>query len=1638
MSNLNRQVLHDESRIGMNKAESAKMTIKNINPNVEVEVIKEKITVDNIHRIASEASIIFDMLDGVEDKFILSSYAKERGIPHIISAMIDLNGYSAFFYSPETPCFHCVFDKDKLSKLLEGTSRNKNYEKKSLAVTSPSLFMSTGYAVNEALKYILGIGSLSFNKFLYFNSRGDTEFISSDSYISMTYLFTENFKSHSLEQGFDWDKGWRGKNLEELIIKKNPECNNCGPDSNNSIFPYKIEKYKINNFINSSVTNQSEKRKISDTEYNNVVAVYLDPGKDFIISALSIWKSRKSLLFINPNWESNKIIKTLHHSKINLIISNTLYIKQLKEFLIHVNHDIQILNCNKINKNYLKNETTNNLNYNAYISLILNNNKLEFKTLSNNELFLNILEGKTEKEDNILNEIISNFNDILNTKTIETSNKDDEIIGNELRSYLGEYLPEYMIPAKFIPINNIPLTANGKIDSKKLKEIESSYKQNFNSQQATTKLEKDLLQIWIEVIGNNNISINDSFYAVGGDSIKAIQIANRTEDLGFNLEVSDILKNPRLVDIISIIQKQSINNIYSPTVGKVPLSPIQSFYLTKDKNYSKQFNILLSIVNKDRFDINVLRKSWNIIIKYHDILRTTFNVENDGSIIQYVQDMDFIPEIEIVNLKGQEEQLQQFTRKVNTIQKSINIANRELVKLVLFDLDKEDKLIFIIHHIIFDQASINILLNDFNIVYNEIKNGAEGSLPSKTNSYKDWCEHLYEYAHSNLINNEISYWEQVLMSYTKIIPKDYNYNINLVKDIRSVSFKIEKKETDLLLKNTNNRLGTNVLNVLLINFGLTLYEIFNLNETIIFLEHHGRGSTFSNIKLDRTIGWFSNIYPIIIDNIGNIEERIEKLKNHFTSIPNEGIGYGILKYLKQNIDESNNILKVNPQVIFNYSGELSDNNLESNLQNVIEQYEDTISPELERFAEIEISVKIVNNELNCKIYFNQKQYKNETIQNISDIYFKNLINTINILSDDNLNTFTYKKLSPDQIKNISSQFKVEDIYELSSMQEYMLYSNICDLSSKVNFLQFSYFLNEEIDKSKLQESLEILFRRHDILRTVFIYENLPEPLQIVIKDRIPQINFVDLRNVKNREDEIKEFLKNDKDKPFDLQKDILFRISLLQLGESNHLIIWSINHILFDGWSKNILIAEFYEIYKSKIEKESIQLKPVIPYKNYIKWIKSQDVNSAKIYWRNYLANFNQLSTIPTNKILISKQYENESYTLELDALLFNKLKSIASQFELTLNNVIQTCWGIVLCKYSNKKDIVFGNAVSGKPAKLKGIENMIGLFTNTVPLRLNISTETSFVEISQKVKNNFIDTEGYQYYPLNMIIEESHLNLKLFDHIIVYQNSPIYLNSVNNIKDKSFNEVPDLFGQSNYNLNVFINQSNSINIRFQYNSNYYSELFIKRLMDHLVLVFEEVTKDPFIKIDSIEFFTDDEKKTLHNKFYILEKHIRDFSGITDVTVLENYHQKIYAFLVCDETISTLQLRKHLRKYTQINFSMEFVILNSIPLCSDGNVDKEYLIKNYASENAITIKLPGSEIEKTIAEIWKSVLSIKEVYLNNTFIEVGGNSILVPKVINLIKKELEIEPDISDFFNQSLAQFSKKIEQKIKSVEKFN
>ncbi|HLP44988.1 MAG TPA: amino acid adenylation domain-containing protein, partial [Candidatus Kapabacteria bacterium] len=1047
----------------------------------------------------------------------------------------------------------------------------------------------------------------------------------------------------------------------------------------------------------------------------------------------------------------------------------------------------------------------------------------------------------------------------------------------EIREFLSRQLPDYMIPSYFIEIEKIPLNANGKLERRALPAPEMiNLREEDEYIPPVSAIEKILVEIWEKVLGRQHIGIDENFFMIGGDSIKAIQVISRMNSAGYQVEMKAIFQYPVIAALAPQVKKLKRFPEQAVITGTIPLTPIQAMFFEQSYSHPHHFNQSVMFYVRERIEKDILKNIFVKIQEHHDALRMTYHINKEnGKVTQIDHGLDYpfsLEEYEIIE------------PTVEKIQSSIDLEKGPLMKLGLFHLEDGDRLLIAIHHLVIDGVSWRILFEDIETLYRQAKQGEKLVLPPKTDSFKLWAEKLSSYADSKTILKEKAYWQKVDSSAAPLIPKDFETIANDVKDTASISFTLSEKETRQLHTKVNEAFGTEINDILLTALAKSIKKTFGNNRVSIALEGHGREDILEDIDVSRTVGWFTSLYPVCLDvsQTGDLGRQLKEIKETLRQVPNKGIGYGILKYLTVAENKKELEFKLKPQISFNYLGQFDAEIKQiSSFEIAKESAGNAHSLNNQREYLLDVSGITTNNRLGMTISFNQTHFKGETIKALVANLETGLKHIIEFCCaqekiERTPGDFTYKGLSIESVNRLMEAFpNAEDLYTLTPMQEGMLFHALVDNTSYAYFEQISYQLLGELDIYLVEKSVNELFKRHDILRTAFVYKDIERPVQVVLPGRVSAFYYEDISKtgvLKEKEDVIKEFKEKDKQRSFDLSNGLLIRAAVLRTAEAEYEFIWSFHHIVMDGWCIGILNTEFFEIYTSYLENRPYRLPGVKPYRSYIQWFEKQDKNDSARYWANYLDSYDEQTGIPKTKIVKKGEtgYRNETVSAVLTVEKTAALNRLAAGNHVTLNTVINTLWGILLGKYNDKGDVLFGAVVSGRPFELEGVETMVGLFINTIPVRIRFAEGMKLNALFRKTQEEALESEPYHHHSLVEIQAGTTLKQNLIDHIVIFENYPIaekiagYGNEENKKKrfDLKIKNV-DVFEQSNYDFNMMLAGSRELRIVFQYNGTVYDRDDVERISAHFLLAIDRAIENEELKIREIVLLTDEEKNRL-------------------------------------------------------------------------------------------------------------------------------------------------------------------------------
>ncbi len=476
--------------------------------------------------------------------------------------------------------------------------------------------------------------------------------------------------------------------------------------------------------------------------------------------------------------------------------------------------------------------------------------------------------------------------------------------------------------------------------------------------------------------------------------------------------------------------------------------------------------------------------------------------------------------------------------------------------------------------------------------------------------------------------------------------------------------------------------------------------------------------------------------------------------------------------------------------------------------------------------------------------------------------------------------------------SITNKENIKDMYYLSPLQEGMLFHSMLDSGSRFYFEQMVFTLKGTLNPILLKKSFQQLVNRHDVLRTVFVYDKVKRPVQVVLKSREADLEFIDLTELDSERQQkvIDERMALEVEKGFDLRKDLLVRIIVYKISGSSYKFIWGHHHIIMDGWCFGIVIKELLGIYKLLESNLELDFGKPVPYSTYIKWLERQNKSNALEYWKDYLSGLEEQTVIEADIAgNEEKKYVFSEYKVNLNCELSHRVTELAKTTNVTLNSVFQAAWGFLLGKYNYSEDVVFGTVVSGRNYPVEGIERIVGLLINTIPVRVRIDQEKSFKELLKNVFDSYILSEEYSYISLADILSASEMKNTKIDNILIFEN---YLlddevkNASNGNTLYGFEFCDFNFSERiNYNLCLTVIPAKEISLRFNYNKNVYTPQFIEILAERLINVLSQAAGNPETLASSITLLLPGEKEELLMDFnrtqveYELDRNIYSLIG---------------------------------------------------------------------------------------------------------------------------------------------------------------
>ncbi|VVM85413.1 MULTISPECIES: non-ribosomal peptide synthetase [Pseudomonas] len=1039
----------------------------------------------------------------------------------------------------------------------------------------------------------------------------------------------------------------------------------------------------------------------------------------------------------------------------------------------------------------------------------------------------------------------------LVTDVAEQSEAQQSVLREALKAHLKSQLPDYMVPTHLILLGRMPLTANGKLDRRALPAPDPELNRHHYVA-PSSELEVILAQIWCEVLNVGQVGLNDNFFELGGDSILSIQVVSRARQQGIHFSPRDLFQHQTVQTLAAVASRsEQVSAEQGLIMGESRLTPIQHWFFDTDIPQRQHWNQALLLQPTAPLEPHRLEQALLAVIEQHDALRLRFS-KLAGQWQAQHQPISEAPVLWQVRVSSMDKCAALFA----DAQHSLDLEEGPLIRVLLVDGPEGQQRLFIaIHHLVVDGVSWRVLLDDLQTVYRQLDAQQSVKLPAKTSAFKDWAARLQAYAGSESLREELGWWQAHLAGPTADLPCDHPAGGRQNRHAQTVSVRLDSERTRQLLQQAPSAYRTQVNDLLLTALARVLCRWKGQPSALIQLEGHGREALFDEIDLTRTVGWFTSAYPLRLTPL-NIEEAagqgvsIKAIKEQLRAVPHKGLGYGVLRYLADDLSRHSMAQLPVAPITFNYLGQFDQSfgadALFHPLDEAIGAAHDANAP---LPNELSVDGQVYGGELVLRWTFSAERFDGQTIDELADAYLGELNSLIeHCLRDDagglTPSDFPLANLSQTQLDALPVPAAlIEDVYPLTPMQEGMLLHTLLEPGTGLYYMQDRYRINSELDPQRFTQAWQAVIARHEALRASFCWNVGEDMLQVIHKPGSTPIEYLDWSAISEAEQEprLQTLLKTEREAGFDLLNEAPFHLRLIRVGAARYWFMMSNHHILIDAWCRSLLMNDFFEIYSALGEGREAQLQVPPRYRDYIGWLQHQSLAEARQWWKTNLQGFERTTPIPSDRPLLREHAGDSGGMIvgdryaRLDARDGAQLRELAQAHQLTINTFAQAAWALVLRRLSGDRDVLFGVTVAGRPVDMPQMQRTVGLFINSIALRVKMPEDGQRCSVRQWLSgllDHNMQLREYEYLPLVNIQEQSELpkGQPLFDSLFVFENAPVEVSVLD--RAQSLNATSDSGRtHTNFPLTAVCYPGDDLGLHLSYDQRYFDEATVERML---------------------------------------------------------------------------------------------------------------------------------------------------------------------------------------------------------------
>jgi amino acid adenylation domain-containing protein/non-ribosomal peptide synthase protein (TIGR01720 family) len=957
---------------------------------------------------------------------------------------------------------------------------------------------------------------------------------------------------------------------------------------------------------------------------------------------------------------------------------------------------------------------------------------------------------------------------------------------DELQATLRQSLPDYMVPAAFVVMSKLPLTPNGKVNRRNLPAPgESVATSQYEPPRSAT--EQALAEIWQQLLGIERVGIHDNFFTLGGDSIRTIQVISRAKQAGLALTPKQMFEFQTVAELAAVAGAAVDAAEQGQVAGDVTLTPMQRWFFEHPVERRSHWNQASVLQPQRGGDPALLEAALHAVVNHHDALRLRFAQEG-GRWRAYHADSEPARLVQVLEVASAAETTRVLDRAVVELHQSLDLAAGPLVRALWVEgpTDAASRLVIVAHHLVVDDASWPILVDDLEAAYDQLARGVPVALPEKTSSLQQWSRQLAMRAQAPEVAVEAPYWTAEARRAVRPLPGKHDRGGD-ERSSHTIFATVAQEDARDLLGDGLAAHRLQVDEVLLAALAQSVERWTGHGSVLVDIEQPGRDISPSGLDITRTIGWFTTRYPVLLElpREGAEDALLMTVKEQVRSVPAGGANYGLLRYLTadarlaeemrrmpaaqigfRRLDDRAGLAR--PGALFTATGESAG---------------PLRDPTAERAHRLEVAWTVQDGAIRVAWTFSAGVFELAMIEGVVE-GFEGAVRALvaRLRSGSRLlptpSDFGVSGLVDIRtLRELMSRYPgIEDVHPPGPMQRSMLWHAARQVPGLyVNQVVFP--LPGPIEPHAFEACWRAVAARHPNLRTSFAWRGLAEPVALVHETVDVSVEALDWRDAapEDQQRRLEALLRAERSKGFDLERPPLFRVFLVRLADDLHAFVEIEHYLLNDAWSAVLLRQELLALYMSG-QAAGEALPPSRPYRDYAVRMRARSTAGARAFWQKTLADAPRSSLGPDGvPVDVSAPPDIDKQGIRLDPQTAAAIHAFAEAERITVSTIVQAAWALLLASRSGASTVVYGLSSSGRDPDLAGVESMTGLFMHILPVPVRLSDapvgawlrelQTWLAEVRQHEGPSLLEIAEWAGLPRGT---------RLADSMLVFANYPV------------------------------------------------------------------------------------------------------------------------------------------------------------------------------------------------------------------------------------------------------------------------